>query len=102
MCKVGDRCRAQYSGDGKYYDAVVVELGGGQRYRVKYPEYKDFEEWVRGSAIKTVPGGDHSSGGSKRKEDEEKKDGGSEKVCGRSCSRQISWCATLLIDCIVR
>jgi hypothetical protein len=48
---VGSTVQAQYSGDGKYYKAVIVDFKNGQ-YLVQYPEYANSQEWRPANSIR--------------------------------------------------
>ncbi|KAF9437446.1 hypothetical protein BGZ76_000709 [Entomortierella beljakovae] len=105
---VGDRCRALFPADGKYYEAVILSIGGsGQAFSVQYKGYEtqpptavgpedlkppvdktkyqkhavQVEGGDKGVKKRGAEGGDAANGGSKKK-----KSGVSEQV-----QKQMAW-----------
>jgi len=49
--EIGTDCLAKYSEDGEFYTAIIEDFKNGH-YLVSFPEYDDFQEWVKPSDIK--------------------------------------------------
>jgi hypothetical protein len=49
--KIGQRCQAKYSGDGKYYRAVIDDIRLDD-YLVRYVDFGNDSEWVSVSSLK--------------------------------------------------
>jgi len=48
---VGSKCMAKYSGDGKFYNAVVDQIKDN-KYMVRYPDFNNDTEWLPITSLK--------------------------------------------------